>query len=133
MVAEKSITLFNLNVGDYEYFVWLTDYNNCVGSDTILVHVVLPNLVTNEIASFDLEIFPNPTSDFLYVRPKTNFNTQIIITLIDNLGKVVYKQKIEKPDTIDEIELNLTKLKNGLYILRINDTDLAYIQKIIKY
>ncbi len=130
---EQVLTLSNLNVGDYEYFVWVTDFNNCVGSDTIIIHAVLPNLVTNEIASFDLEIFPNPTSDFLYIRPQINIDTKTTITLIDNLGKVAYEHKIEKLNASNVMELNLTNLKNGFYILRINGTDLVYINKIIKY
>ena len=53
--------------------------------------------------------------------------------LIDNSGKVVFKNKIDKFEANSGITLNLSDLKNGLYILRINNSDMVSIHKIMKY
>ncbi len=129
---EKTITMYDLSVGDHEYSVWVKSSDNCAGSDTIILHVVLPGSLSDVAIFSDLEIFPNPTSDFLIVKSNTHIKTDFIITLIDNSGKVVFERKIEKLETKNEIVLDLLNLNNGFYILRINNTELIKIHKIIK-
>lgn len=79
----------------------------------------------NEPLVDSIELYPNPTSDYLRIRhlPVNSEN----IELLDNLGRIV---RSYYPNS----EINLEGLPNGIYFLKItlknND---YYIQKVIKY
>ena len=130
---EQTITIANLSVGEYEYSVKVTNIDNCTNSDTIIIHVILPNSLSGPHTTFDLEIFPNPTSNFLFIKSDINIKSEFTITLIDNLGRIVFMKKINKIETNKEITFDLSNLNNGFYVLRINDYDVVTIHKIIKY
>ncbi len=132
--SEQTITLRNLNVGDYEYSVSVTNIDDCTNSDTVVIHVILPSTysISNVLTDINLEVFPNPTSGFLYIKSNSNIETEFTLTLIDILGKVVYKKKIERLDSNNQIKLNLLHLKTGIYILRINNSNLIEIEKMVK-
>lgn len=130
---ERSITISNLNVGDYEYSVEVINNKNCHNSDTITIHVVIPNSISKVFNSFGLNIYPNPNSGFLFIRSNVNIETELRIILMDDIGRVVFENTVDKCEANMEISLNLLNLKNGMYILRINNSDIVTIQKIIKY
>jgi hypothetical protein len=129
---EQTITISGLSAGDHEYSVNVTGLNNCVNSDTIFIHAMLPSSLSKVLNSFNLEIYPNPASDFLYIKSYANIETELLIRLIDNSGRVVFETTNNRLDANQVITLNLLDLKNGLYILRINDYDMVTIKKIIK-
>ncbi|MDP5107258.1 MAG: T9SS type A sorting domain-containing protein, partial [Polaribacter sp.] len=75
------------------------------------------------IASENLELFPNPVHDFLTIKPSNNI-TVLTSTIYTLLGKKI----LETENT----QLDLSQLKAGIYILKI-DTNLGILhQKIIK-
>jgi hypothetical protein len=130
---EQTITISNLDVGDHEYSVGVINNKNCYNSDTIRIHVYLPTSISGLFNPFGLKIFPNPTSGILFIRPDADIETELIIKLIDGSGKVVFENTFDKSEADMGITINLSNLKNGMYILRINSSDIVKIQKIIKY
>lgn len=96
-----------------QYSIWcnVTDSNNCVGADTITIY-------TNQYTGFSdklysqLKIFPNPTSDNLYINSTEEFE----YSLIDISGRTVTTgQLIIGLNTID-----LCNFSKGIYILSIS-------------
>jgi hypothetical protein len=130
---EQKITISDLIVGDYKYSVRVTDNKNCSNSDTITIHVNQATSISRLLNSFRFKIFPNPTSGILFIRSDADIKTALIIKIIDGSGRVVFNNKFDNFEADMGITLNLTNLKNGIYILRINNSDIVKIQKIIKY
>lgn len=77
----------------------------------------------------NIKVFPNPTSKFITISVNNEFNNQKRKVLIYNMtGKLVHKS-----DFINNANIELNNLKNGIYILQLtakNKTDI-YTQKII--
>lgn len=129
---EQEITVSDLNVGDYKYSVTVTDNKKCSNSDTITIHVNLVTSISGLLNSFRFKIFPNPTSGILFIRSDAVIKTALIIKIIDESGRVVFNNKVDNFEADMGITLNLSNLKKGMYILRINNSNIIIIQKIIK-
>ncbi len=81
--------------------------------------------ITSSIDSQHLhkfEIFPNPTTDRIKVKPEFDID---YIELYDNTGKLI---RVTKSTVID-----LGKYENGLYFIRIYWNKTSFIKKVIKY
>lgn len=124
--------LHNLSTGDHEISVRVKNVDNCSNSDTIRIHVVLPDLLSNDFILHEIDIFPNPTLDFLVIKPKKHIESDLIVTLLDNSGRVVNTGILERPDANNEVIIDLSGLNSGFYILCINSDELLIIKKIIK-
>ena len=93
--------------------------------------IVLKNInntsINNDIHSFnEVNIFPNPTHDFITISNIKNIN-EIILTTLD--GRII--KKISK---VNDNRLSLSGLQNGLYLLHIKyDNNKTYSKLISKY
>ena len=76
-----------------------------------------------ELDNYSFEIYPNPTSDYLFVnfrasRPKT-------ISLYSINGMELLRKQINTP----EIRLDIKHLKSGVYLLNIDEDNF----KVVKF
>jgi hypothetical protein len=74
--------------------------------------------VEEELATLEIQVFPNPTSDVLYVR--TESARTLDIQLIDMSGKVLAEQLHEQQV---QSMLDLNMLSQGNYILQARDRE----------
>ena len=78
----------------------------------------------NDLASSDIGIFPNPTSDFLEI--STKFDNDLTIALFDLTGRKLVQQTRTN-------HLDLSHLENGIYIIHIlKNGDLILSDKVLK-
>lgn len=71
----------------------------------------------------DFVIYPNPTSDLLFIKTADN---QFQLDLFDSNGKLLR--------TVSDLSiLNISALPTGLYILKINSDNAQIIKKVLKY
>ncbi len=75
----------------------------------------------------NLNVYPNPFNGILNL--KTNLNTGYLITVFNAAGNILLNKS---SDNAEEI-LDLTRLPNGIYFLRISTNRHSYIRKILKY
>ncbi|NSW46581.1 MAG: C10 family peptidase [Bacteroidales bacterium] len=73
-----------------------------------------------------INVFPNPFTNILTITYSSNIN--VLISLIDIYGKYIFKNKSFNFNS----QLNLEDLKEGIYILEINDKKNVTYLKIIK-
>ncbi len=66
----------------------------------------------------DIRLYPNPTSDFLYVNSITPLQ---VISILDMKGNVVTRQSL--PAMSSEIQIDVRTYQTGLYTIRLNCTD----------
>ena len=84
------------------------------------IHQVDPN-------SHAPRIYPNPVSDVLnFESDQTNLNSTYELTSLE--GKKILSGRVVVPNT----SINISGTPAGIYLLRINNGSLNYIQKIIK-
>ena len=99
---------------------------NDVGLEVLSTSVSL-----NQKEDVQLNIYPNPTSDFLTVT-STNLAESSLIRMYDIAGRIVYQKKLE--DNSDfTMRINVSNLSSGEYVLSIvSDGTIASKQVVIK-
>ncbi len=81
-------------------------------------------LSSNTINQETINIYPNPSSDFIYINSKDSDN--YTISLFNILGKLIIDKKINLQ------QLNLSNLPNGQYFLKIESESGIINEKILK-
>ena len=101
------------------YSITVSDLNNCEGrSDSLFVDpTVSAEGPENELIG--LELYPNPTTGIINVRTESPINWDVDITVMDVYGHIVKTFRLEY--LVDAIELDLTDVANGMYLLKIED------------
>jgi len=94
------------------YTVYLIVSNEC-GSDTISQTVTITTLSSNNIEIKGLEIYPNPTHDFININ--SDISETILIEIFDASGKCILMQETSTINT----KINVADFENGFYWLKI--------------
>jgi PKD repeat protein len=107
------------------YTVSLTT-NACGGNSTKTKLLTINNLSTTENSKNSVQIYPNPTSNFINVTADSKF---VLISLQDISGRIII------PDwkkTESGYRIFLQHLPSGIYLLQYKIDEKEYSQKIIK-
>ncbi len=88
---------------------------------------VLPLAINNPVINFLIEIYPNPSSDFLNIKFAIPGNTKISVT--DILGQQIFTQQV--PFTKDNLQINTSRWNNGIYFITLHNGSITDTQKII--
>jgi len=85
----------------------------------------------SEINNLNIHVFPNPTSNELFVQiSKSTTNAQFLLAIFDLTGKLLTEVNIESGNLT---AINTTYLPNGILLIRLNENGrLVYTEKIIK-
>lgn len=118
--------LANLQAGNYEIKVVAVDNNNNIGET--IHNITVGSTAGNEIVesrSFEEQlseswmIYPNPVRETLLLNLDNFLNEELIVTLRDQIGKVVWSRKLQKLNAgIEEIQLT-SSIEAGIYTLTI--------------
>ena len=81
-------------------------------------------LSSNNIIQEIINIYPNPSSDFIYINMKDSY--KYTISLFNILGEIIINKKINLQ------QLNLSNLPNGQYFLKIESESGIINEKILK-
>lgn len=101
--------------------------NNIVSGNTTPVDCLTPNNnLTKE--EFNLQIYPNPTSDYLNFIFSKNQNQPFSFLIYDALGKLVLQKR-----NIVDTSFNISKLKKGFYFVKISSSFGESVHKIMKH
>lgn len=102
---------------DGQYYVTVTTATGCVASDTINVGAV--GIVENRFSSFDINVYPNPTTDQTFT---LSFNAQKAdaeIKITNVLGKPVYYEKLENFSGPYQKTISLKTAAKGIYFIEV--------------
>lgn len=80
-----------------------------------------------------LSVFPNPTSDFLTVELKNNWEGNLALRIVNTLGQNVLQQNIYKNQYEEKWEIDLPKLPTGSYYLMISNVENLVVKSVIKF
>lgn len=79
-----------------------------------------------------LKLFPNPANDKVVINYDALKTTQFELTIIDMLGKDVYKLENTEPRKSNELLIDVSILKKGVYTILFKTNNGNYSQKLIK-
>jgi len=120
--------LFPQRYGDYYVMAELNTSKKCntVLSNTLSFTIILQQEATRKPSK--ITVFPNPTTDWLNIRLESVKNPEEI-QIWNTTGQVLFRQlgSESTPTSID-----VSKLPNGLYIIRIQTNNGILTQKFIK-
>ena len=139
---DKQITFQN-NGWWYEYFsgdsINVTgNYNFSLGPGEYRLYtdtkLSMPNILNTvsindyEIANWEVEIYPNPSTNILNVNIKDFENQEIKYTIINSSGKILRQEN----KFVKEMSLNIEDLEQGNYYLIIQQNNNIISKEFIK-
>ncbi len=111
------------------YSVTVTDVNTCSAADTICI--ALSSYIDNlNDKNFNISIYPNPNKGTFHLNFYVEKPENIIIQIINDLGQNVYKQEHKKFKGNYNKEIDISSLKNGIYMLNIRVGENTYTRNI---
>ena len=78
-----------------------------------------------------IKLFPNPSNGLLSVELNAEKQTNIQITILDFVGKVVFDENYYFGQSQEIRNINLYDLSNGLYFIRFRSGDEVYTEKLV--
>ena len=127
---KNSGKVVEVNSGDVNINGGNIQQNTSIGTDNqkFKLEFLRPTLKTT---NFDLpnlvKIYPNPAKEEFTISGLNNYNTNVVIKIIDMAGKTV--SKIETTDA--EYKVDASNLKSGLYFVHIAAMGTLFYEKII--
>ena len=89
-----------------------------------------PTSVKDIVAAGQLNIFPNPSNDYLNLDFTLNATSTVTISMIDVTGKVVYNNKLSNLTGNQGLVINTSNLANGVYSLSLQTTEGTITRKV---
>lgn len=77
-------------------------------------------------------LFPNPTSDQLFLRLESSTSFQAGVNVIDQEGTVVLTRSVDISAGTDILNFDVSRMSSGVYQLRIMSEDGYIARKFIK-
>lgn len=106
-------------------------YTNAGGCDTTVVQTIEVTICTGIGAKTNvsaLSLFPNPNEGNFTLEFNANVNSAISITITDITGKIVHAENVSSVRGLNRVNLNVSNLQKGFYLLKTND-NIAEINK----
>ena len=82
-----------------------------------------------EIANWDVNIFPNPSRDFLNITINGSKSKGIKYTIMNSLGKIIYQQT----GTFKRHQINIENLSTGNYFLILEQDNYLTSKEFVKF
>lgn len=86
------------------------------------------SLSVDEFKQSDYKVYPNPTNNNLFIKTNKSFG-QVTMTITDMNGRQVYNKQV---DFFGTVEINMSALQSGIYILNMKGQNIDTNHKIIK-
>ncbi len=102
------------------------DFNPVVTTDTVINTIGYPIVSISDLGQQLVSVFPNPSNNIIIVQGNTDMYSIYTINAIN--GKEVLHGSLKWRDS----EINISKLPEGVYYIKLQGSHGTYIHKIIK-
>ena len=116
LLAEQSAELVPLENGNYSVVV--TDDQGC----SVTIEFTVAEVSLFEISNIEMEVYPNPATNKLHLVVNHNFE-KLTIEVMNTLGAILIDTELYNISHEDIIELNISDIPNGMYILKASTKD----------
>jgi hypothetical protein len=134
--AEGLATFKNLVTGTYDYIITKTGYIEETGNITIADGDVFQNINLINLTSLDetsvrnMNLYPNPTRDNLFVTLPENHGSVVTIRITDLKGTVLCETKIAGSSS--QINLDFSGYDTGFYFVKVSGSGFENSVKVVK-
>ena len=97
-----------------------------------VVFDVRPSVGLTEINE-GLSVYPNPTNNNFVAQFNSPLKGKMEVIVLDELGRVVNYQTINKSNDIIQINVDLSTMNKGVYFLKIQSDQAQYIKRVLKF
>lgn len=112
---------------DQLFYLVTTDSRGCTASDSVFVDLLLTQLV--DIVQ-DAQLFPNPSSQKVDLLIKDlEMGSVVTIHVLDSKG--VQVKSVNQMKTEKHVQLNISDLSSGVYLLKIVTGDKQYTKSLL--
>ena len=77
------------------------------------------SITNGKIEGFEVNVYPNPATDFVVIDWKTDENNLLYITLYDVTGKMISEKSYSASQ--DKVSINLSQLASAQYLLEVRN------------
>jgi len=133
IVKSDSIPLNSINCGDSDLNLIMRDSaGNQVYTENISMKSLVTSIGKGKLVS-SVKLFPNPVSDVLNIQYSGNRLNEMQIEIFDITGKSVLLQKLNNVESGQNIDLNVSTLKRGIYLCKMySGKQIIASEKLIK-
>jgi hypothetical protein len=122
-VTAASFDPQNAGVGSHLITYTFTDKNDCTGSSTDTIHVLICS-GTNEISSTNFfEAYPNPAADEFVLILKNSLPGKAEVKIYNAFGQLVLTQQLENNQT--KFHIPVINFADGIYMVQIQSENLV--------
>ena len=100
-------------------------------SDEWHFHVGPDGIENSTVNGTYISFYPNPTNGQLNLEFNSIENSNVYVSIVDLMGKVVYKRKLSLSQGYEQIPVDLKSLNQGVYLLRFKSGKDFYSEKLI--
>jgi|GEM_PF-7035529 len=124
--------------GNADGIVNVTAFNSCGGSNTSskLTTFGTCRIANQELSSTEtgngLKAYPNPAGDHLTLEINRNTETGYHLEISDLAGRIIQLEDGNLSEGINQIELDMSSFKAGIYIATLKDGDSKHQVRIVK-
>ncbi|MDO6820194.1 VPS10 domain-containing protein [Zobellia sp. 1_MG-2023] len=80
----------------------------------------------------EITIHPNPTSSKFYIKSNKNITSEFDVNIYDLTGKKVVSIKANELLSDEPLEVNISRLQAGLYVVKLNNIEIETLKKVLK-
>lgn len=92
----------------------------CATVETVSIVLSECTGLTNSKAGKELfEVYPNPANNLLSVKSRLKADLDVQMEITDAAGKIVFRQTLHFKKEKNEVQLNISTLANGVYIMKL--------------
>lgn len=116
------------------YTCYGTHYNGCSATKTVEVLVEpCTGLNNHPDKELDLQLYPNPSKDFVNLKINCKTILSIVIQITDAVGRVISQQKISLTAGEQHLPIDLSTFDTGVYFIKVQSTGgFTKTEKIVK-
>ncbi|MCX6231699.1 MAG: T9SS type A sorting domain-containing protein [Bacteroidetes bacterium] len=100
------------------------------GAVSAVYHIYVAVGINDIVNTLNFRIYPNPNKGKLTVE-MSGINTSFDIQLIDLQGKVIYNEKITKPEQAYSHTIDLSSYNKGIYFIKLSNKNFSKVEKIV--
>ncbi|HMG90148.1 MAG TPA: choice-of-anchor tandem repeat GloVer-containing protein [Chryseolinea sp.] len=126
MPGETNQTLNVSSTGTYTVQVSI---DNCVSEMSLGKTVNITGISVMPFESNSMFVYPNPAGNTVHVTFSGQVMEDFSVEIMDMVGQSVYHQRVGEQK---ELDIDLSSLRNGTYIMKISTRKTIYFSKVVK-
>lgn len=124
-ISYKLNALSSLNLGDQliDYANIYFDFNAPVLTENTVITVVGPTAITSILSNNQMDVYPNPTDEFVNINIQSKNDGNVNISIADATGKVCLQQQRVLKAGYNKLIVNTAELSKGIYFVQTTSND----------